>query len=461
MSGLNEEALPLLHALAQSMLEEAAAHEESAAEDPKTASALRSFKLKDHYGLISLAPYANSFSGTSFVRWIVLRKSKKGVRELMEHALTLVEKPSDSEANALAQLQHLLQIKGHSVDRQKLRADLQAAELIGKWMRKEELIVHVELEQCFKAKRHLFYRFTTSETDQYQEVLRFGQEAPYRVNCTFLAWAVGAIAVLTPYFVLDHQAIVVLPLAYVVVLTSCILLWTPPELLQEKPSSPQSLLARGQEWLQGKLLQLGQGQAVTAAPTVAPATGRKIVPGVDGEGDVEAPKVGGPNGSIATDRANAIQASLDETNQYTGCCVCGHKLWQRFTKHCIVEQVKRLLNGESSVSQTVSKFFGVYDDVRTKATVPWVGLLLLFGMALLAYMLPITLALMKHQKYATCHDLTDGSKYELTTTYSRCTVETNGDKNSLAWMNGLNINYTRASDQNGGWEGPAMVSTIS
>jgi hypothetical protein len=299
-------------------------------------------------------------------------------------------------------------------------------------MRKEELIVHVELEQCFKAKRNLFYRFTTSETDQYQEVLRFGQEAPYRVNCTFLAWAVGAIAVLTPYFVLDHQAIVVLPLSYVVVLTSCILLWTPPELLQEKPSSPQSLLARGQEWLQACQWLQPRG------PPVLPV-------------DLEA-AAGGANGSTVADRDQVLCKRLDETNQYIGCCMCVYKVWQ---------EVGRLLNGESSVSQTVSKFFGVYDDVRTKATVPWVGLLLLFGMALLAYMLPITLALMKHQKYATCHDLTDGSKYELTTTYSRCTIETKGDKNSLAWMNGLNINYTRASDQTGGWDGPAMVSTIS
>jgi hypothetical protein len=94
MSGLNEEALPLLHALAQSMLEEAAA------EDPKTASALKGFKLKDHYGLISLAPYANSFSGTSFVRWVVHRKNQPGITELMALALEIVPKQLQ-ESNAL------------------------------------------------------------------------------------------------------------------------------------------------------------------------------------------------------------------------------------------------------------------------------------------------------------------------------------------------------------------------
>jgi hypothetical protein len=80
MSGLKKGMLPLLHALANDMLEDAAA------EDLKPGRAMK-FNLKDHYGLISLAPYANSFSGTSFVQWVVSNRiSVNGVEPLMKLA---------------------------------------------------------------------------------------------------------------------------------------------------------------------------------------------------------------------------------------------------------------------------------------------------------------------------------------------------------------------------------------
>jgi hypothetical protein len=428
LSGLCESKLLLLHALTNEMLKDA-----SLEDDPK--SVAKRFKLKDHYGPISLAPYANSFSGTAFVRWIVLRKSEESVQELMEHAVIELALPSaQKQSEAFGKLFP------------KVSRDLQAAELIGKWMRKEQLIVHVELEQCFKAKRNLFYRFTTSETDQYQEVLRFGQEAPYRVNCTFLMWAIGAIAVLIPYFVSHSQAIAVLPLAYLVVLTSCILQWTPPELLQEEPGAPKSLLACARAWFQSRQKRAGTAAvAAVAEHDEESATVQPIKP---------IPAAAGPDGTASGDRGQAIEKVLEVNNQYTGCCQCLHPLWLRFTKSNVVKELWTLLNGDSSVSETVSKFFGVYDDVRTHATVPWIGLLLLFGMALLAYMLPITLALMKHHKYATCRD-SEHFKYELTTTYSRCTVKTKADPQGHAWMHGMNITLGEAK----GWKGPVMVST--
>jgi hypothetical protein len=272
--------------------------------------------------------------------------------------------------------------------------------VIGEWMRQQGMIAHVELLHCFTAKKHLVYRFTVLETQEYEELLRFGREAPYRMNANYTAWAAVAACVPVPYFLTGAQWIAVFPAVFLAVLIVSIATWKPPDVIRPDGAvAAKSLLQLMGERF-GSSGKVHQGLEITAAHT----TTSVLAPvNSDLESQQQLLQRKARLARAAEDSQDALD-SLDRekgsklhSSSSTGCVRRGRVVWGKIAASYIVQHVRKLLNGDSVITQTVSKYLGVYDDVHAEDTVPWVGLLLLFGMALLAFILPISQAVMKQR----------------------------------------------------------------